>query len=325
MLHLPASARAPRSIPRRLPTWGHLASLALIALTACGGPPPPPPPVVVAPEPVVVRDPLLQWNAEGDQIIVDGRWRLKVDTGTFSPVGAPDPTVPPALSPTGLAAVFEPGLLTILGGRQIKLPGFFDPPAAGVTLTGYWLDRSRIYLQAWNPERKTSACRVFDLTRNGLIEPAGCITGEYPEIVRLQGGPGDLVAVHTRDGETPGVRFVRYSPESGQQAVAVPPIDLRPAGPLTLGFHADGANVALVSPCLLDQPRPCSAPPTADGRHGLYVLDLARGHMSARIALVVPGTAPAPDGRRLAWVAGDKVCVGSPRTPGAVWCHRLPQ
>ena len=35
-------------------------------------------------------------------------------------------------------------------------------------------------------------------------------------------------------------------------------------------------------------------------------------------------TAPAPDGRRLAWVRGGQICIGSPRTPGATWCHTPP-
>lgn len=299
--------------------------LAAATLAACGAPPPPaplaPPP---EPEPLLTSASVLQWTPDGD-LVIDARWHLDIDTATFAPLAPKEGKGTPALSPTNLAAVFEPGLLTVLGGRQVKVPSFFDPPAPGLPLTGFWLDKNRVYLHAWHPEHKQAACRVFDLAQNGFTTPTECVNGDHPEITRLQKGPGDLLAVHTQDGETRGLRILRYTPETGMRPLTIAPIDLRPSGSIIVGFQADGATAALVSDCQLDQPRPCSAPPPADGRHGLYILDLATGKLSGRLVAVAPGTAPAPDGRRLAWVRGDQICVGSPRTPGATWCHRPPQ
>ncbi|MCB9545461.1 MAG: hypothetical protein H6706_06135 [Myxococcales bacterium] len=302
-------------------------AVAVAALAGCGAPPPPPPPPPPAePEaPAVTRDVLLQWSGDGDQIFVDARWRLRVDTGTFEALAAPDPTAIPAISPRGDAVIFEPGRFVVLGGgRQVKVPSFVEPPLPDLDLTGFWLDADRLYLHQHHPAWKSPACRVFHLRNSGFTTPAGCLSGEHPSVVRLQRGPGDLVAIHTRDGDAPGLRIVRYTPDFGQRPVALPPLDLRPAGPLDLGFRADGAAATLISPCLLDQPRPCAATSTAGGRVGLYVLDLAAGKMSERLAVVPPGTAPAPDGRRLAWVRGGQICIGSPRTPGATWCHTPP-
>ncbi|MEZ4471625.1 MAG: hypothetical protein R3F60_12640 [bacterium] len=316
------------SVPARLEIASRLGVGALVlGLAACGAPPPPPPPPppVVEVVPAVTRDVVLQWSGDGASILVDARWRMRVDSGAFEALAAPDPLATPAVSPRGDAAVFEPGRFSVLGGgRQVKVPSFVEPPQPDVALTGYWLDADRLYLHQQHPLWKAPACRVFHLRNSGFTTPSGCITGEHPEVVRFERGPGDLVAVHTRDGDTPGLRIVRYTPDFGQRPVEIPPLDLRPAGPVGIGFHAEGALATLVSPCLLDQPRPCAATATDGGRYGLYVLDLASGKMTGRLALVAPGTAPAPDGRRLAWVRGGQVCIGSPRTPGATWCHTPP-
>src|SRR5262245_47115476 len=96
-------------------------ALVCLVLAACGSTPPPeplaaPPP----PTPELTRAAVLQWT--DSEVVVDARWRLKVDTGTFAPLGPKAADAIPALSPTGLAAVFEPGMVTVLGGRQVKVP-----------------------------------------------------------------------------------------------------------------------------------------------------------------------------------------------------------
>ncbi|MEZ4463538.1 MAG: hypothetical protein R3F43_03230 [bacterium] len=187
----------------------------------------------------------------------------------------------------------------------------------------YWLDADRLYLHQQHPLWKAPACRVFHLRNSGFTTPRGASRGSTPRWSASSAAQGSGGGTHPRRGHARAAHrplHARLRAATGGD----PPLDLRPAGPVGIGFHAEGALATLVSPCLLDQPRPCAATATDGGRYGLYVLDLASGKMTGRLALVAPGTAPAPDGRRLAWVRGGQVCIGSPRTPGATWCHTPP-
>jgi hypothetical protein len=257
----------------------------------------------------------LAWSPQGHRVIVDERLSAPVD-------GRPIEVLPPLararviFAPDGRVALLAPGML-IIDGTRIALPTIQSPPVPNIEVTGFWLDLHRLYVHEWHPIKQASACRLFDRRTGGLRALQQCVTAGRP--TRLQGGPGNLVAVHEAGSAGPTLAVRRFAPDGADDGVLR--YDLRPDGAVALAFDADGGGVHMVSDCDLSRALPCVGPARLPAPMHVRYDVLER---RVRVLKAAPlGAVPGPGGR-LAWPIAGGICLDATPTARATCLEMVP-
>lgn len=259
-----------------------------------------PDPASAAPRSATPRH--LAWSPTGDGLVVDHRLRVPVDGGPAVRL-PPLPDARVIFAADGRVAQLAPGAL-IIDGARIPLPTIQSPPVPDVEVTGFWLDLHRLYVHEWHPIKQASACRLFDRRTGGLRTLGRCVTSGRPR--SLQGGPGNLVAVHEAGEAGPTLVVRRFTPDAAGAVILR--YDLRPDGAIALAFDVNGGALHMVSDCDLRRDRPCVGPARmATPWHVVY--DVLEGKVRV-LGSAPAGAVPGPSGR-LAWPTPGAVCLNA--------------
>jgi hypothetical protein len=280
----------------------------------------------------------LAWTEDGTRLVVGNRWVLDPERGAWAEL--PRPSFEPAkvsVSPGGRRLVaadaerFAEGPVEGPLGEPVPIPqwagtesGREDSPGrADLDVVLFWLDEERIFVQQTDRlARVDPECRIWEVGKKAWAAAPGCVTGDFNAVWAVERGPRGWIAVDSAGEGHPGVNLARYDAQRGQQPQAgAPEFDLYPFGPLFVQFRADGSGVLLSTPCVLErkEPRPCEEP---QGAWRVYSWAPGASGVKLEHEGLPEGVMPSPDGQRLAWAAGSKVCVG--RDLSAAVCLALP-
>lgn len=263
---------------------------------------------------------VVQWLMDGSALLV-GSALLNPVSGAWTPL---------PVSPDAQVAVGTQGrvaLLTRAEGRVPEVQVLQNGKAiltaslpAGTPREGHWvhlLQGDSVYVHVSSNETGESRCWQVDGA--GVRALPTCLEGSFVAIDGLLPAPNKGVVVASHGEGHPGVDWLTWDGTAYKPA-KLPWTDLYPFGPLELLPRLDGSFDILTS-CVLGPERPCLQK-DGTGSDGL----------PARRYRWTPGKAPVlqakgkqaeslpdPSSTRLAWIQGEKVCVGKPKAKAQCW------
>lgn len=268
--------------------------------------------------------PTIRWIHRGTHLVVDDRWVLDPESGTFTPTRYPATGAPRtfAVSPSGEleamltgseASTFRHGPAGGPLGPELRVPRLLSATRApdGVQRLAFWAsERVLVFREASTPHQEEVACRAFDVVTRRW-SPAACPMGDFNVVWRVEPGPGGWLAISSAGEGHPGVLFARYDVKRGQGKSAGPSIDEYPFGPVDATFTLDGKGLLLATPCLLEreEPRPCEDLPEQNAPWRIYAWSFTEKKLVLRRDDLPETLLPSPRGHLFAWSEKARVCV----------------
>jgi hypothetical protein len=285
-------------------------------------------------------DPIeLEWLPDGARILVERRWLLNVDSGTFVPFactfrGKSDNTdcrdsymvFSPNSKKVFVSFVsdgverFAIGPLEGPFGPFMSIPKWVKTYQEELYNVIFWLSDRKIFIQQiGKQDPRTIACRIYDVQEGKWEKPKhGCISGGFSRIEWATVGPAQLLAIKSSGEGCGSLDFYRYDLDKGQSKTPILSIGVVEVNEsISFNFSATGSEIYIITSCrsLHTNPGMGLGAAIKDCEESiswrLFSVSVNGPIVLLRFDLP-PGTYPSQKPDRFVWQRGKEICIGDP-------------